>query len=177
MSRLSWNKLNKSDRLLARLFAVLLLSDSDVAMRVDAVELLGQEGLRADRRFIKPFLTDPYEVLRMAALSSLARIGDRRDIPSIRKGLSDTDPVVRRYAIVALYDLLGAEAEPCAREMLTNEDDPSALLGAYAVLIDCGHSEYRANLEEIRDTSTGSLQYAALHALAGSAATPGLGGA
>jgi len=98
------------------------LDDSDVDVRLTALDASLGFGVPALGEHLVPWLTDPERRLRLAAAQALAESPTLRAVPSLGRALGDTDPGVRSAAANAL----GKSGAPEATLALLGHLDDSA---------------------------------------------------
>lgn len=105
-----------------------LLRSTDVSVRINAVQLLGDGGISAAIDEVVPLLQEPHPELREAAAYALGRAGAANCIPGLLQVLDDPEPGVRAAAATSL-GLLGAHGSVARLERLIREDTDAQEVG------------------------------------------------
>jgi len=118
-----------------------LVHDKSWSIRWKVIEMLGLHGNRLDRRQIELAARDREWIVRACAYEALACLGFQCSKGVIAQGLKDRNAVVRSFAALALYDLVGAQAESAVRARFKKEQHRRGQIGLSWALALCGDEE------------------------------------
>lgn len=108
------------DRYAAELLG--LLEDKDDAVRIKAIEQLGNLKYQPASPLILRFIEDQNTLVRQAACAALGRLGAKEAVPALQKSLDDSDSWVRSCAFEALALLQDESIIPACRKAILGDD-------------------------------------------------------
>ena len=101
---------------------VSLLEDSDLFVRMEAVQSLGLiQYLEAIPAIVSTLKTDEDSLVRLCAAEALGNIADVKTLPPLLEALNDENEGVRAYAADSIGNLGAVEALPILRQKLDTE--------------------------------------------------------
>jgi len=155
------------------------LGSEDPAIRVQAVQALGDSGMPALAEPVGGLADDPEWRVRCEVMAALGRLGGEAALPGLRKGLDDQNELVRSKAVEALGPVGSKDALPWLREARARAGNVYVELLTIAAMVRLGErSEGDASVAQRalsqRDADTRLLAVEVLEGLGGEPAMENL---